>query len=319
MTATAKNRPADISAYLAPDGFVADLVFELGGDVIEVYDHLVLARGPARHAVWAENIWRNPQWIDITSIGDAAKKLRDIQRNWWGYGFQYFRRGELIHEKLPHVSAKPLTFGAPLPTAPLGSWTLIEENLLLAASDCSSPVPNGAYVFNEDKEEPPNRAYLKLWEALTRIRHNGGGQMPGAGDTCLDLGASPGGWTWVLQKLGAHVISVDKAPLAPHIQSLPRVRHVQQSAFGLKPGDIGPIDWLFSDIICYPERLLRLVQEWRAAGLARNFVCTIKFQGETDHAATKAFLEISGSFAMHLYNNKHEITWVSLEAPHAGL
>jgi 23S rRNA (cytidine2498-2'-O)-methyltransferase len=116
-----------------------------------------------------------------------------------------------------------------------------------------------------------------------------------------------------LQGLGAQVIAVDKAPLAPHIASLPNVRYVQQSAFALKPSEIGRVDWLFSDIICYPERLLRLVREWRESGLVRNMICTLKFQGETDFKTTESFLEIAGSTAIHLYNNKHEITWICLE------
>lgn len=296
------------TAYLAPEGFTADLTAELGDAVIETFGDLVVARGAPRKLVWAENTWLDPRFIEIDSIGDAAKKLRDIQRNWSGYGYQFHRRGKLIEEKLPHVSARPLKFGAPLPTTPLGSWTLVRENLILASPNCSEAVPNGAYVFEENKDEPPNRAYLKLWESLTRIK-----KMPGAGETCLDLGACPGGWTWVLQGLGADVIAVDKAPLADHIAALPRVKYIQQSAFGLKPQDIGAVDWLFSDIICYPERLLRLVQEWKESGLAKNMVCTIKFQGATDHKTTQSFLEIPGSYAMHLYNNKHEITWVCLE------
>ena len=116
-----------------------------------------------------------------------------------------------------------------------------------------------------------------------------------------------------MQSLGAQVISVDKAPLAPHIAALPNVSYVQQSAFSLEPAGIGRVDWLFSDIICYPDRLLRLVNNWRESGRARNFVCTVKFQGETDTKALAAFLEITGSYAMHLYNNKHEVTWVCLE------
>lgn len=295
------------TAYLAPEGFIDDLVDEIGSGV-DVFGNLAIAKGPPRPLVWAENTWRNPQWIEFSSIGDAAKKLRDIQRNWANYPVEFHRRSQLIAEKLPHVSAKPLQFPKLPPAAPLGSWTLVEENLMLAAADCTAPVPNGAYIFDENKEEPPNRAYLKLWEALTRA-----GKMPGPGETCLDLGASPGGWTWVLQSLGAKVISVDKAPLAPNIAALPGVRHLEQSAFALKPQDIGPVDWLFSDIICYPERLLRLVQEWRAAGLVRNFVTTIKFQGATDFKMTQNFLEIAGSHACHLYNNKHEITWFCLE------
>lgn len=299
---------SEFTGYLAPEGFVDDLRAELGDRVHAVYGDLVLAHGAPYKAVWAENIWLNPQWIKITSIGDAVAQLKAIQRNWWGYGFHLHGRGKLIQERLPHISAKPLQFPNLPPKSPLGSWTLIQENLILASPACSSPMPNGAYEFEENKEEPPNRAYLKLWEALTRA-----GKMPKPGETCIDLGACPGGWTWVLQSLGANVISVDKAPLEPRIAALPNVRYLSESAFGLKPETIGPVDWLFSDIICYPERLLRLVKAWKAAGLARNMVCTIKFQGETDFAAIKDFLEIPHSFAFHLYNNKHEITWFSLE------
>ena len=295
------------TCYLAPEGFLDDLIDELGEEV-DVFGNLVISKSPARKLVWAENTWREARWLDISSIGDAAKQLRDIQRNWVNYDADFHRRSKLITEKLPHVSAKPLKFPTLPPTAPLGSWTLVSENRMIAAPDCSEPVANGRYIFEEDKEDPPSRAYLKLWEALTRA-----GKMPGPGETCLDLGSSPGGWTWVLQKLGASVISVDKAPLAPNIASLPRVKHLETSAFGLKPQDVGPVDWLFSDIICYPERLLRLIHDWRNAGLVKNFITTIKFQGETDFKMTQNFLEIAGSTACHLYNNKHEITWFCLE------
>lgn len=65
-------------------------------------------------------------------------------------------------------------------------------------------------------------------------------------------------------------------------------------------------------MICYPARLLALVRRWLAAGRARNFVCTLKFQGETDHATAAAFAAIPGSRLMHLTNNKHELTWALL-------
>jgi 23S rRNA (cytidine2498-2'-O)-methyltransferase len=113
--------------------------------------------------------------------------------------------------------------------------------------------------------------------------------------------------------LGAQVLSVDKAPLDPRVAAMPGVEYMGASAFGLNPAEMPAMDWLFSDIICYPDRLLRLVHAWRDAGKARNFVCTIKFQGATDHAAVARFLEIPRSRAFHLYNNKHEITWVCLD------
>ena len=49
-----------------------------------------------------------------------------------------------------------------------------------------------------------------------------------------------------------------------------------------------------------------------AAGLARNLVCTIKFQGATDHEAARRFAAIPGSRLMHLHHNKHELTWIRL-------
>jgi 23S rRNA (cytidine2498-2'-O)-methyltransferase len=114
----------------------------------------------------------------------------------------------------------------------------------------------------------------------------------------------------VLHELGAHVISIDKAPLAPEIAALPRVDFRKQSAFALTPADLGPIDWLCSDVICYPERLLRLVRTWIDSGLCSNFICTIKFQGATDHAIAREFAAIPGSQVVHLHHNKHELTWM---------
>ena len=184
----------------------------------EVHGRLVLARRDAPVA-WAANVWRMPVRIPISSIGDAAKKLRAIQRNWALYSCAQHRRAALIADKLPKVSAKPIAFGTPAPSAPLGSWTLVDKDTLLASPHCASPFPNGEVQFIEDRTAPPSRAYLKLWELFTRL-----GARPQPGETCLDLGASPGGWTFVLAQLGARVISVDKAPLEPRIAAVARRR-----------------------------------------------------------------------------------------------
>lgn len=136
------------------------------------------------------------------------------------------------------------------------------------------------------------------------------GTRPQPGELCLDLGSSPGGWTWVLASLGARVISVDKAPLDPGIGAMPGVETRRESAFALDPRAIGPIDWLFSDVVCYPERLFRLVERWLAAETCRRFVCTLKFQGSTDHETARRFATIPGSRLLHLHHNKHELTWM---------
>jgi 23S rRNA (cytidine2498-2'-O)-methyltransferase len=295
------------TAYLAAGGFVDELACELG-TVERRHGRLLIAAGPPRPAAWAANIWLDPQEIGIASISDAAAKLRAMQRNWAVYAADLHRRTSLIQQQLPTVSARPLVFGAPPPAAPLGSWTLLNAATMLAAPHCTSAFPNGEIRFVEDHAGPPNRAYLKLWEALTVL-----GRRPGPGDICLDLGSSPGGWSWALQRLGARVISVDKASLAPEVALLPRIEYRQQSAFALDPRSVGPVDWLFSDVVCYPARLLALVERWLAAGTCRRFVATIKFQGETDHATARRFAAVLGSELRHLFHNRHELTWSKID------
>ena len=294
------------TAYLAAEGFEPQLREELqrAGVEVRAYERLLIADKDVG-AAWAANIWHDCVELPVTSIGAAAKALRDVQRNWAMYAPLHHRRAALIQERLPHVSARPIAFPAAAPTAPLGSWTLLAPDRLLMAARCSSPFPNGEVQFVEDKTGPPNRAYLKLWEALVRLR-----RWPLPGERCLDLGASPGGWTWVLAKFGATVLAIDKAPLEPRIAAMPGVDWRGESAFALEPESVGPIDWLFCDVIAYPARLLRLVERWRASGLAKNFVCTVKFQGATDHDAAVAFAAIPGARLLHLHHNKHELTFM---------
>lgn len=301
------------TAYLAAEDLGRQLDDELamaGVRVVGRHGRLLITEDPPVHAAWAINTWYDAERLAITSIGDAARALRSRQRNWAPYAPVHRGRTELVQAKLPHVSAKPLEFGALAPAAPLGSWTLLQPDLLLAAAHCASPFPNGEVSLVEDREGPPSRAYLKLWEAFVHL-----GRWPQAGDRCLDLGASPGGWTWVLARCGAEVVAVDKAPLDPSVAAMPGVSWREESAFGLDPRDFEPVDWLCSDIIGYPRRLLALVERWRGSGRVRNIVLTVKFQGETDHEAARAFAAVPGGVLFHLHHNKHELTFALLDIP----
>jgi len=308
-----------LTGYLAPVDLEHELRDELAAAGVRParrpHGRLVLSADPPVESAWAANTWHDVEEIRITSIGHAAKELRDRQRNWAAYAPLHGGRAKLIAEKLPHVSAKPVELGDVVPDAPLGSFTLLEPDLLLAATRCTSPFPNGEARLVEDRDGPPSRAYLKLYEAFVRLR-----QWPVAGETCLDLGASPGGWTWVLAHSGASVTAVDKAPLATHIARLPNVRWHEGSAFALDPRDHAPVDWVCSDIICYPRRLLGLVERWIDAGTARHLICTIKFQGLTDHGIVREFAAIPGAHVLHLHHNKHELTfhWHATQDVDAG-
>ena len=220
-------------AFLAPDGFQDQLRKELDG-VLSCHGRLILTdRPPKQPPLWVQNSWHNPVLIPIQSISDAAKKLKALQRNWSLYSFQLHRRAQLIQEQLPHISFKPLSFPSALPPSPLGSWTLLDRDTLLAASDCSSVFSNGEVHFLEDKKNPPNRAYLKLWEALTLVQ-----EYPCAGQYCIDVGSSPGGWTWVLAKLGAEVLSIDRSPLDDRVSKMQGVHFQKRDAFSLKPEEM---------------------------------------------------------------------------------
>jgi len=72
------------------------------------------------------------------------------------------------------------------------------------------------------------------------------------------------------------------------------------------------VDWLCSDVICYPSRRLALVERWRASGLVTNFVCTVNLQGDEGHDAARASTAASGSRGVHLHHNKHELCWMRL-------
>ena len=305
-------KPKIQSAYIAAHGFVDELTHELGhkmGDLdLMIHHDLILSTKPAQKVIWADNVWLNPEWIEIDSIGSAVKKLNERGPLWSPYLFQNFRRAELIQEKLRTIKHKPLKFLQETPDRKLGSWTLLEPNLILASPDCTSPFPNGRFEFVENKKIPPSRAYLKLWEVMTVL-----GIKPKPSETCLDFGSCPGGWTWVLQSIGCKVVSVDRAELAPHIAALPRIEFIKTNAFTIEPQKFQKIDWFFSDIICYPSKLYELVLNWMESGLCENFVCTIKFQGETDFESIEKFKNIPDSQLIHLHHNKHEITWIKLK------
>ncbi len=294
-----------LTGYLAAEDLVEPLLLEVGKKH-ELFGRLVLVQGAPRSGFWAQNIWYEPKKISFDSVSDAAKKLKAIQRNWVLYSFDLHRRAKLIAEQLPHVSAKPLEFPAAAPTAPLGSWTLLSANELLCAPRCSSPFPNGVPEFVENKSGPPSRAYLKLWEALTIL-----GVRPKKGEHCLDAGASPGGWTWVLNELGAKVTAVDRSPLAPGLMKKGLISYRKGDAFSVVPGKES-FDWIFCDVICYPEKLFEWVSRWLEAAPETNFVCTLKFQGKSHYTAIPLFAAIKGSRLVHLSQNKHELTWMRL-------
>ncbi len=296
--------PKDPAAiYFAKPDFLSLLCKELGDT--EVIEDLVFSSHKKLDVCFAQDIWLEPKVVSFQSISEAVKILRQAGKYWYLHPVNHIRRSRLIEEQLrkaPDV-VRAFPIDAEIPT--LGAFSLLDQNTLVYSAKRLKKWPQGACFFIEDKENPPNRAYLKLWEALTLLD-----KYPQQGDSALDLGASPGGWTYVMQSLGATVTSVDKAALDPKIGNLPGVTFLNQSAFALEPSSLDNIyDWVLSDIACYPDRAYSLIQKWIASGKAKQMIFTIKLQGEIDLAMIKQFQQIPNSRIFNLFYNKHEVTF----------
>jgi len=281
------------------------------GDLLYIEDKKAfLEKTAGKLPYWARCCMLEPFLLSFDSIGEAAGQLKNIQRNWAPYQFTCFRRASLIQEKLPYINLKERSFPLTIPDSAMGLYTLLDEHSLIASAQSSSPLPAGSLRFIEDHENPPSRAYLKLQESLALANLYFGCGFPSAGQKCFEAGACPGGWTWVLTQLGAQVHAVDRAELAPELMKNPLVNFQAHDAFTLTPQEIGPVDWVFSDVICYPERLYSWINTWLESGLTRRMICTIKMQGAIDWALIKKFEEIPGSRIVHLNYNKHELTFL---------
>lgn len=290
--------------YVVKPEFRTALCNELG-EITQVVADLVFSPQKKVDVCFAQDIWLEPQIVSFHSISEAVKILRQAGKYWYLHPLENVRRSRLIEEQLRQYS--PLMQHFPLREAipTLGVFSLLDKTTLVFSAKRLKKWPQGNCYFVEDKINPPNRAYLKLWEALTLLE-----DYPKAGETALDLGASPGGWTYVMQSLGTQVTAVDKAPLDPKIAKLPRITCLQQSAFAIEPARLSEsFDWVLSDIACYPERAYTLITKWIASGKAKQMIFTIKLQGEIDLSVIKQFQAIPNSYTTNMFYNKHEVTF----------
>jgi 23S rRNA (cytidine2498-2'-O)-methyltransferase len=290
--------------YLADPRYLIELCDELG-EVTDVVENLVFSPVVKTDICFALDVWFEPVIANFESISQAVKLLRAAGKFWYLYPLENVRRSHLIESELRKLPPQAQTFPVTTPIPDIGCFTLLDKNTLVYSAKRAKRPPLGNYQFIEDKLNPPNRAYLKLWEALTLT-----GTYPTPGEIAIDLGASPGGWTYVMQTFGTKVIAVDKAPLEPNIGKLRNVSFLQQSAFALEPQSFAEdIDWVLCDVACYPERTYDLIMKWIASGKAKKLIFTIKLQGKTDLEVLQKFKEIPGGRVMHMFYNKHEATF----------
>lgn len=164
------------------------------------------------------------------------------------------------------------------------------------------------FVSIPDDKAPPSRAFKKLREAIAVFQ-----LLVRKGDTAVDLGASPGGWSHVLAQNGASVTAVDRSPLEGDVSRNKKVAFIKGNAFTWTPP--APVDWLVCDVITTPDRTLEILRTWIEKKLCRNFCVTVKFKGDPDVATLHqiaSYLKASTSWfdGRQLTHNKNELTVV---------
>ena len=164
------------------------------------------------------------------------------------------------------------------------------------------------YVDIPDDKTPPSRAFKKLLEAIEVF-----GLNPTRGQTCVDLGACPGGWTHVMTDRGLKTTGIDRSPLDDRLMRNKNVSFVKGDAFTWTPKE--PVDWLICDVITSPDRTLQILETWLSKHLCTSFCVTVKFKGTPDF---ENLLKIRHLFdaktewydGKQLTNNKNELTVV---------
>ncbi|GAB4352098.1 MAG: 23S rRNA (cytidine(2498)-2'-O)-methyltransferase RlmM [Gammaproteobacteria bacterium] len=121
----------------------------------------------------------------------------------------------------------------------------------------------------------PSRAVLKLEEALLTFldseeRHH----LLREGRTAVDLGAAPGGWSWLLTRRGLQVTAVDNGNLLRELARSPQIEHLRVDGFTYRPAH--PVHWLVCDMVEKPRRVATLMAEWFARGWCERALFNLK-------------------------------------------
>ncbi|CRN04687.1 Ribosomal RNA large subunit methyltransferase M [Pseudomonas sp. URMO17WK12:I11] len=166
--------------------------------------------------------------------------------------------------------------------------------------------------------EAPSRSTLKLEEAWHQfIPREQWEQRLGDDMTGVDLGASPGGWTYQLVRRGMLVTAIDNGPMAESLMDTGLVQHLMADGFTWQPKH--PVDWMVCDIVEKPARTTALIETWLGEGLCREAVVNLKLPMKQRYAEVRRLLDrMEATFkarkvrvqiaCKQLYHDREEVT-----------
>jgi 23S rRNA (cytidine2498-2'-O)-methyltransferase len=266
-----------------------------------VVDRIVVELDRDSELAWSLHVY------DPTTAEDGS--IRNRQR--------LIRSGivELLRKKRRSLLKRLVDASSPVPSRLVQVLCVSPTSGYVSITSCKDEVSPryvssrvAGYVAIADDKAPPSRAFKKLSEVLTlgyaEIRR---------GDSVVDLGASPGGWTHVAIAHGAKVTSIDRSPLVGALMRSNLVRWIRADAFSWTPSS--PVDLLLCDVIAEPARTEELIRTWVEHRWCRAFIVTMKFKGKPDVervVSLKRWLRhaVKDFWVTQLVNNRNEITWM---------
>ena len=163
----------------------------------------------------------------------------------------------------------------------------------------------------------PSRSAVKLVEALQAFLGKDEARLLAAGMKAVDLGAAPGGWSWLLAQRGVRVTAVDNGALKGEAAADALIAHVRADGLSFRPRR--PVDWMTCDIVEQPSRIAALVGRWLGDGDARRSIFNLKLpmkrrydelrrcEATIRDTLTRAGVRHTLAFR-HLYHDREEVT-----------
>jgi 23S rRNA (cytidine2498-2'-O)-methyltransferase len=197
------------------------------------------------------------------------------------------------------------------------------DHALLAGGEPedSAPWPLGIPRLRAHADAP-SRSALKLEEALlVLLDARERASLLREGMRAADLGAAPGGWTWVLMRNGLRVQAVDNGPMRGELLDSGRVEHLRADGFSWQPPQ--PLDWMVCDMVEQPRRVAERMATWLREGWCRHAIFNLKLPMKKRWQETRLCLDLFAEQAQkpltirakQLYHDREEITVFASPSP----
>ena len=181
----------------------------------------------------------------------------------------------------------------------------------------SSSLPMGILRLKFPKQAP-SRSTLKLEEAfkvLLSIQERK--ELLRENLKAVDLGASPGGWTWQFVKRHIHVTAIDNGEMQKDLMNSGYVEHLKVDGYHYFPKK--NVHWVVSDMIQKPFPVAELMTKWIASGKAQQAIFNLKLPMKKRYQELMKIFEVIDKKmgeqkvkytlkAKHLYHDRDEVT-----------